>query len=1151
MSEEFGNPGGKLRKPPENAFPRPSRQQQEKDVIKRPQAGPKAPLPGPSPSQMTRGAARRAALQLMGDEEMQLLYQQLSSVDFYVNQRHMSMLSQGQVSPLPILLKDRGGIRMLEINRIVYNQQENAYEKLISVYSAMNSIGGMLGLLIRSDGNITRLYLCTASNGPANEPIHLLRANMNGHFPGCSLREMLPSESDVILDGLCKASRLGKTVRSISMIPGLREQEEDSASTAYSAQGIEKFADAMEGEVYTVLILAQKVSQEAVEGYKAGLEGLHTMLSPFEKESVSYSAGESESVAFSIARNVGDTFTRGISETFGTNFTKSVSSGRSGGSSSNSGISFNYTGFFGTQYTSSSGRGTSSGWNTSTSTSEGNSKSTSGSQSDAHSEGETSSTGDTLGKISTRTYTMARDHRAVVGCRQQIDEYIRRVEQNRHFGMWSCSCYIIADSIKTATMASSTLTSLLAGDQGVHAHVYTNQWTTSDGGDNLANLLDSLSFLRHPSIELDLQWQDSKSRQTVTSGMLISGRELPLLMSLPRRSLTGVSVTQMAEFGRGLLQSWKDRIKPDDQIQFGNIFHMGKQEKAQVCLDKNAFAAHCFICGAAGSGKSNTTYHLLSSMYDRKVPFLVIEPVKGEYKTVFGGLPGVNIYTANGGAYRTLSINPFEFNPRVHITEHLAYLLSVISSCWPLYGPMPSMLKQAFEEVYMKFGWDLETSTQVFRTGQDFPTFLDLLPVIERILDESSYSAQAKGDYKGALVMRIKMLLNGFEGKIFGSPRGLTDAELFDQNTIIDLSNIGSPETRALVMGTLIIKLRAYRFSSTGSRNAGLRHVTVLEEAHNILKRCSHETSQDSGNVQGAAIGMLVGSIAEMRSCGEGFMIVDQSPGQVDLAAIKNTAIKIVMRLPEKEDCDIMANSLSLREDQARELSRLDVGVAALYHVGWEETILGKMGQVWDHRYTQQREMPNIRIMKQLRGAMAQQLYARVLRGDVMGLLQDLRSSTQQLRSGLHNDLVREVDQRLISLLSLVPSNPAPGKLDSLKRSLPSFLLDFLSLRGMLKTLHLPLITKPKAENRVSAQDANIIKDWHSQVIRACNNYVTMPREEGNLNAWAGDVTNARHFNSLLGELILAHALQYATLNNGDQRYVIAHEYLQGILSFQ
>lgn len=71
-------------------------------------------------------------------------------------------------------------------------------------------------------------------------------------------------------------------------------------------------------------------------------------------------------------------------------------------------------------------------------------------------------------------------------------------------------------------------------------------------------------------------------------------------------------------------------------------------------------------------------------------------------------------------------------------------------------------------------------------------------------------------------------------------------------------------------------------------------------------------------------------------------MIIDQSPGAVDEAAIKNTAIKIAMRLSSKDDCEEIGAALSLNENQIRELSRLDTGVAAIYHAGWSDTLLAK-----------------------------------------------------------------------------------------------------------------------------------------------------------------------------------------------------------------
>ena len=88
--------------------------------------------------------------------------------------------------------------------------------------------------------------------------------------------------------------------------------------------------------------------------------------------------------------------------------------------------------------------------------------------------------------------------------------------------------------------------------------------------------------------------------------------------------------------------------------------------------------------------------------------------------------------------------------------------------------------------------------------------------------------------------------------------------------------------------------------------NLPLCHVTVLEEAHNILRRTAQDTGQESANVAGKAVELLANSIAEMRTYGEGFIIVDQSPGLMDMSAIRNTNTKIILRLPDLSDRELV-----------------------------------------------------------------------------------------------------------------------------------------------------------------------------------------------------------------------------------------------------
>ena len=328
-----------------------------------------------------------------------------------------------------------------------------------------------------------------------------------------------------------------------------------------------------------------------------------------------------------------------------------------------------------------------------------------------------------------------------------------------------------------------------------------------------------------------------------------------------------------------------------------------------------------------------------------------MEPAKGEYKCEFGNLEGVHVFGTNPYTSALLKVNPFAFHEKIHILEHLDRLIEIFNACWEMYAAMPAILKSAIEKAYTDKGWDLLNSVYV-RPGQPaFPTFADVLRILPKIISSTSYSSDSKGDYTGALVTRVQSLTNGITGQIFCDNYAIEDRVLFDKNTIIDLSRLGSNETKSLIMGVLVMRLNEYRMANAVGSNNRLRHVTVLEEAHNLLKCVSKDQGQQSANVVGKSVEMICNSIAEMRTYGEGFIIADQSPTSVDAAAIKNTNTKIVMRLPEKSDCEAMGNSLGLNDEQIMDLTKLPVGVGAVLQNNWLGTVLCHVNKAYSKFY--------------------------------------------------------------------------------------------------------------------------------------------------------------------------------------------------------
>ncbi|SUO97890.1 ATP-binding protein [Suttonella ornithocola] len=128
----------------------------------------------------------------------------------------------------------------------------------------------------------------------------------------------------------------------------------------------------------------------------------------------------------------------------------------------------------------------------------------------------------------------------------------------------------------------------------------------------------------------------------------------------------------------------------------------------------------------------------------------------------------------------------------------------------------------------------------------------------------------------------------------------------------------------------------------SGEINSPLRHVTVLEEAHNILRNSQTEAATGS-TLAAKSVEMLANAIAEMRTYGEGFIIADQSPNAVDIAAIRNTNTKIIMRLPDEADRQLAGKSAGMTNEQLIELAKLPKGVAVVYQNDWLEPVLCKI----------------------------------------------------------------------------------------------------------------------------------------------------------------------------------------------------------------
>lgn len=537
-----------------------------------------------------------------------------------------------------------------------------------------------------------------------------------------------------------------------------------------------------------------------------------------------------------------------------------------------------------------------------------------------------------------------------------LDNQMKRLEQSTALGLWDFAAYVLSEDQNVANNVAHSYLALTLGEDSYMSKSAVNLWrgNVEEEKEQAKEICNYIRELRHPLFGLNPEIVDSDPEfneypSIINATTSLSGKELAYSLNFPQKSVAGLPVFECASFGRNI-SKYSSAKTDGDFLNIGNIFHMNHKEETPVNLSVKSLASHTFVTGSTGTGKSNTIYQILDKLEDSNVKFMVIEPAKGEYKRVFGGRDDVNVFGTNPLKMDLLQINPFSFPEEIHVLEHIDRLVEILNACWPMYAAMPAVLKDAIEQIYIKRGWNMKMSTCLNR---EFPTFNDLLDELPGVMETSLFSADTKSDYAGALITRVKSLTNGINGQILTSEEEIPYEKLFDENTIIDISRIGSMETKALYMGIIVMKLQEYRMQQSVELgvNQELKHITVLEEAHNLLRKTSYSQAQEGANLQGKSVEMITNAIAEMRTYGEGFVIADQSPAMLDEAVIRNTNTKIVLRLPDGDDRELVGKSAALNDDQIQEIAKIPTGVAMIYQNDWIEAVLCKIDKYDEEKY--------------------------------------------------------------------------------------------------------------------------------------------------------------------------------------------------------
>lgn len=894
--------------------------------------------------------------------------------DEFVRREYLSVLEKAAPQELDISVgKIVPGLnmQMIHLDSFTFDKDDDIAQKVRSVYGALERSGVRAALILDGRTDRADLYLgiFTNSQEETSSCYKAFLTSFNGVFPGCRYHNVKGADGQKLLKEVLDPP-VDYAVAAVSAFPMmLKEGKQDSLS------GLDVLIDGMKKRPFAMVFLAEALERGELVRMRQGFEALYTQICPFQKQDISvsfsrtdtYGVNFSRSVAKSLSASTG--ISQGHTHTFGTSHSvqntpdtgaqrtvQAVSQLAATASVLLLGSAPAKEGLFQNLFYSSAVANVFNSVTAITGIAPEPEREieTSGSHeddSDSYSETEnmtkgivdTENKGSSLskGKTSGQTAQVSYINKSVAGLLERLERQIQDMTELENSGAFRAAAYFIAGDSETASAAASLYRSIVTSGRGAVMSSPVYSWKEAQ---QVRMIAQSLMRGVHPVF----RFPEYPEYPLISAAQPIGLQDLPAYLCLPQKSVCGITVTEHAAFARDILYRNSFKDGKGRRLTIGCIHHMGKDiSSTPVTLDIDALTSHLFVAGATGVGKSNFCYQLLSQLADNGIQTLIIEPAKGEYAKVFGGRTDFNVYGTNLRQAPPLRINPFAFPKGISAPEHIERLMAIFEAAWPMYSAMPAIMKEALEAVYRKKGFD--DIWGELPEGGSFPTFDDLLKVLPEIIQDSKYSQEVQGNYIGALVTRVKSLTNGVYTILFAEDE-LTDEELFERNVIVDISRIGSEETKSLLMGILITRLTEYK-SCCGHMNSSLRHITLLEEAHHLLGRQTTAPGQDVGNMRGASVEMIGNAIREMRTYGEGFIIADQSPSVIDVSVISNTQTKVFFMMPRREDRIIAGDAASLTEKQAAEIAKLPCGVAMVWQNEWTDAVLCKVGYFAPDRY--------------------------------------------------------------------------------------------------------------------------------------------------------------------------------------------------------
>ena len=367
------------------------------------------------------------------------------------------------------------------------------------------------------------------------------------------------------------------------------------------------------------------------------------------------------------------------------------------------------------------------------------------------------------------------------------------------------------------------------------------------------------------------------------------------------------------------IKNYFDNIINGGDLEIGVL--KASAETNTIHLNLNDFTKHMFIAGTPGSGKTTFSVSVLDRLWhEHKIPFIIIEPAKNEYRALIHSIPELQVFTPGKEEISPLMLNPFIPPKNVKLSTYKSTLKTAFEAAVDMESPLDKIFEEAINNCYSDFKWiDYYTTDD---NGEIF-NISDFIRCFRETFNSIGYTGNAENIGRAGIV-RMNSLMH-----LFDNYNTIPIEDMLSKPTVIELAAIENGNQKSLLIALILLSILSY-VNSNYIGEGKLKNIILLEEAH-VLFDEEVNAAQYGAHPTAIAKKLLKRMLAEIRSYGVGMIVADQSPRKVTADVIALTDIKMAFRIVESEDKRIISDSTNMSEQQLVRLSKLKPGEAFLF----------------------------------------------------------------------------------------------------------------------------------------------------------------------------------------------------------------------------